>query len=351
MHTITTRFLLTLAFFAISARAFAIEPREIARKIFPSTVLIVVQDANSQPLALGSGFIVGDGKIVSNMHVVEGGSGGYVKLIGKEGKHQIKGVLAKNEELDLVLLSVTDLPTNAVTLASSGLEIGDTVFACGNPKGLEGTFSSGIVSSFRDAGSNQLLQITAPISPGSSGGPIVNANGDVIGVAVATYRGGQNLNFAIPAKFVEQLLNSPQELQEMAKGAKTDSTRTLLSKLGSERDTSGVTGDQFLWEGDISGSLANYGTFTFALKNRTKQTLKQIRGLAIIYGRDGSPADFTEFRFYGSLPPGLVRRCSGSFAASVKALTTSPSSQNQYMYSLTPSTRVEFRVLSFEIEE
>ena len=137
------------------------------------------------------------------MHVVEGGAGGYVKLVGKSAKHEIKGILAKSEELDLVLLSVPGLPTNEVALASSGLEIGDPVFACGNPKGLEGTFSSGIVSSFRDAGSNQLLQITAPISPGSSGGPVVNANGDVIGVAVATYRGGQNLNFAIPVERVK----------------------------------------------------------------------------------------------------------------------------------------------------
>jgi S1-C subfamily serine protease len=345
------RFFLMVTLVAFSAALFAIEPREIAKKIFPSTVLIVVQDANSQPLALGSGFIVGDGKIVSNMHVVEDGAGGYVKLLGKEGKHEIKGILAKREDLDLVLLSVPGLPTNSVRLATSNLEIGDAVFACGNPKGLEGTFSSGIVSSFRDAGSNQLLQITAPISPGSSGGPVVNAEGDVVGVAVATYRGGQNLNFAIPAKCVEELLNSPQKLQAMATGSKTDSTRSLLSKLGSEKDTSGVTGDQFLWEGDIGGSLANYGDFTFALKNRTKQTVKNITGLVIIYGRNGEPADFSEVRFWGELPPGLVRRCSGKFDPSVKSLTTSISPQNQFMYSLTPDTHVEFRILSFETEE
>ena len=344
------RFWLTLFNFAISTAVFAIEPREIAKNIFSSTVLIVVQDANSQPLALGSGFIVGEGKIISNMHVVEGGAGGYVKLVGKEGKHEIKGILAKCEELDLVLLSVPGLPTNAVTLTSSGLEIGDTVFACGNPKGLEGTFSSGIVSSFRDVGSNQLLQITAPISPGSSGGPVVNANGGVIGVAVATYRGGQNLNFAIPAKNVEALLNSRQELRSLAKEAKGDSSRNLFSKLGSERDTSGITGDQFLWNDDRDHELGG-SRFTFTLRNRSKQTVKNVKGLAIIYDRDGNPADFSEIRCNPSLPAGLAKRYSGRFDSSVKPLTTSVSPEDQRKYSLTPNTRVEFRVLSFEIEE
>ena len=340
-------------FCAFAATAFAIEPREIAKKIFPSTVLIVVQDVNSQPLALGSGFIVGDGKIVSNMHVVEGGAGGYVKLLGKEGKHEIKGILAKREDLDLVLLSVSGLPTNSVKLGTSNLEIGDAIFACGNPKGLEGTFSSGIVSSFRDTGSNQLMQITAPISPGSSGGPVVNSDGDVVGVAVATYRGGQNLNFAIPAKCVAELLSAPQELQEFAKGAKSDSSHTLQSKLGTEKDTSGITASDFLWNGGVSGSLDNDGGFTFALRNQTKQTVKNVRLLAIIYDRNGNPADFDEIYLqqWMTFPPGLARRCNGGFNQSIKPLTTSISPKNQFEYSLAPDTRVEFRILSFEIEE
>ena len=75
----------------------------------------------------------------------------------------------------------------------------------GNPQGLEGTFSQGIVSSIRVLGADKILQITAPISPGSSGGPVLNEKGQVIGVSVATFRGGQNLNFAIPSKLSQKV--------------------------------------------------------------------------------------------------------------------------------------------------
>jgi S1-C subfamily serine protease len=329
-----------------------LEPREIARRILPSTVLLVMQDARFQALSLGSGFIVGEGKIISNEHVVEGASAGFAKIVGKEGKFQIKGILAKNEDLDLVLLSVPGIAGNVATVASSRtLQIGDPVYACGNPKGLEGTFSAGILSSFRQVGTNRLLQITSPVSPGSSGGPIANSYGDIVGVTVATYQGAQNLNLAIPGEFVRVLLEAHQELQELPQAAKTKSAKNLFSILGSESDTSGVIGESFMWDGDISGSLSGYGQFSFALRNRSEQTVKNIKGLAIIYDRNGNPADFSRIDYYGAIPPGLARRLRGTFDSSVKPLTTPISPQNQYEYSLTPSTKVEFRILSFEIEE
>src|SRR5262249_3421737 len=82
--------------------------------------------------------------------------------------------------------------------------IGDEVYVVGNPEGLEGTFSQGIISSLRG---NDYIQITAPISHGSSGGPVLNKNGEVIGVAVGLIEEGQNLNFAIPVSKLTQLLN------------------------------------------------------------------------------------------------------------------------------------------------
>jgi hypothetical protein len=86
------------------------------------------------------------------------------------------------------------------------VQVGDPVYAVGNPQGLEGTFSQGIISSIRDAGLDKLLQITAPISLGSSGGPVLNSKGEVIGVSVATFKAGQNLNFAIPSNYLKALL-------------------------------------------------------------------------------------------------------------------------------------------------
>src|SRR4029079_9116422 len=84
--------------------------------------------------------------------------------------------------------------------------IGDSIYVSGNPEGLEGTFSEGIVSSRRKEGSKQFLQITAPISHGSSGGPVMNRYGEVIGLAVAMIKDGQNLNFAVPVSYLAALM-------------------------------------------------------------------------------------------------------------------------------------------------
>ena len=159
--------------------------QEIARRAFGSTVLLVMEDANGQTLSLGSGFFVRDGVIASNLHVIEGAASGYAKLVGQRTKHEVEGVTALDPERDLVLLKISGAHTSALTLGNSGaVHVGEPVYAVGNPRGLEGTFSQGIVSSVRTVGAYRLLQMTAPISPGSSGGPVLNGKGQVIGVSV-----------------------------------------------------------------------------------------------------------------------------------------------------------------------
>ena len=101
---------------------------------------------------------------------------------------------------------------------SSDVKIGETVYVAGNPKGLEGTFSDGIVSSKRGGYSNEHLQMTAPISPGSSGGPVLNRQGQVIGVSFMTLEGGQNLNFAIPSRYIGVLLARSGIVKPLAQG-------------------------------------------------------------------------------------------------------------------------------------
>jgi S1-C subfamily serine protease len=181
--------------------------QQIAKKAFPSVVLLVIEDTNGQPVSLGSGFFVREGEIASNLHVVEGASRGYAKVVGQTTKYDIEGITGIDPDRDLVLLKSSATRTMSMSLGNSDvLEIGEPVYVVGNPQGLEGTFSQGIVSSIRQVGSDKLLQITAPISPGSSGGPVLNSKGEVIGVSVATFRGGQNLNFAIPSNYVKALL-------------------------------------------------------------------------------------------------------------------------------------------------
>lgn len=186
--------------------ALAESAREVAKKVSPSVVLLVMEDSKGQPLAMGSGFVIKDGIVATNLHVIEGGSRGYAKLADRKDKFNITGTVAIDAARDIVLLAVEDIKAPAMALGDSKqVAVGDEVYAVGNPRGLEGTFSAGIISSIRTVGDDSLLQITAPISPGSSGGPVVNNKGEVIGVAVATFKGGQNLNFAIPSTYLSAL--------------------------------------------------------------------------------------------------------------------------------------------------
>ena len=119
--------------------------------------------------------------------------------------YRIEGIVAMNSLQDLVLIRVADVGSSVLPLGSSdSVQVGESVYVAGNPIGfLEGTFSNGIVSGVREfrVGSKR-IQITAPISEGSSGGPVLNSKGEVIGVAVSTITAGQNLNFAIPSNYL-----------------------------------------------------------------------------------------------------------------------------------------------------
>ena len=181
---------------------------EVAKKIFPSTVLVVAEDNDMIPIGFGSGFLVEENLIVTNHHVINGANGGYVKFINEDTIYEIEGVLALNELTDLAVLQIQ--PSGKIDFIKSVTQppqIGESVFALGNPLGLEGTFSDGIVSAIRNYPETTLFQITAPISPGNSGGPVVNKNSELVGVATSYMAEGQNLNFAVPYSYVKEILN------------------------------------------------------------------------------------------------------------------------------------------------
>ena len=209
----------------------------IATKAFSSTVLLVMEDANGQPLSLGSGLFVGAGEIASNLHVVEGAVRGYAKLVGQNTKHDLEGITAVDSNRDLVVLKIAATGSPGLLLGNSdAVQVGEPVYAVGNPQGLEGTFSQGVVSSIREIGTDKLLQITAPISPGSSGGPVLNGKGEVIGVSVATFRSGQNLNFAIPSNYLKLLLEEVGPAKPLALAAPL--RHAVLAETGDRRSES-----------------------------------------------------------------------------------------------------------------
>ena len=187
----------------------SLTPQQIAKTALASTVLIVMEDAKGKPLNSGSGFFVGKGLIVTNLHVIEKGAKGTFKRVGKDKWENIKDTVKVDKQRDLAILKVSDIGAPSLPLGDSNeVQIGQSVYAVGNPIGfLEGTFAPGFVSSIRGKDPNKSIQITAPISPGSSGGPLLNDKGQVIGIVVGAIEDGQNLNFAIPSNYLDELLD------------------------------------------------------------------------------------------------------------------------------------------------
>ena len=180
---------------------------ELVRRIKPSAVAIETFDAKNEKLSRGSGFFVDTDRIVTNRHVLEGAY--RAEIHSSSGAViPVKGVIAVDAEGDIALLKI-DPPTPVVRplpLDKTSPQEGESVVVIGNPLGLEGSVTNGIVSAVRDIPTfGRIIQITAPISSGSSGSPVVNMQGQVIGIATLQVTGGQSVNFAIPSERISQL--------------------------------------------------------------------------------------------------------------------------------------------------
>lgn len=180
---------------------------DLVRRIKPSAVAIETFDAKGNSVSRGSGFFIAADRVITNRHVIERSSRVEIHMFDGR-KYPAKGVLAIDGEGDLALLQV-DIPAQFVRslqIVRSVPREGESIVVIGNPFGLEGSVSNGIVSAVREiSGYGRIIQITAPISPGSSGSPVVNMFGQVIGVASLQSAEGQSLNFAVPAERILQL--------------------------------------------------------------------------------------------------------------------------------------------------
>ena len=182
---------------------------ELARKALAATVSLEVQDDKGRTRAQGSGFFVDFDVIATNFHVIYGSTQGLARLVNTQTTYPIEGIIVTDEANDLALLRVKIEGIFPLALGDSDtIPIGETVYAVGNPIGLEGTFSDGIISARREFDGKQRLQMTTPISPGSSGGPVLIRDGKVIGVSASVYypKDAQNLNFAIPSNALKGLI-------------------------------------------------------------------------------------------------------------------------------------------------
>lgn len=211
---------------------------QIAKKFTPSVMLVVAtSSAKPEEGALGTAFVLSeDGIVCTNFHVIDG-QDKFVLRSSTGGMYAVTAVLATDKKHDIAILKADARGLVPLEFADAKkIAAGQKLFVIGNPEGFESSITEGIVSSRRDDGpKGPAIQISAAISHGSSGSPVFNAQGQVIGMATYFYADGQSLNFAIPCNELADLLAT-------ARSAKTAGTA----------ETAGPGAEEHLYEPDPS---------------------------------------------------------------------------------------------------
>jgi len=192
-------------------------PADLFKWASPAVVSVSVHAGFGRPIGTASGFFVsGDGHVVTNYHVMENATSAKVRT--SDGKiHDVLGAVSVDAPHDLVMLVVwgNEMPFLDVSTNPS-LEVGTPVYAIGSPQRLANTLSQGIISGIRESKTGfTILQTTAAISPGSSGGPLLTLEGKVVGVTSSSFASGQNLNFCVPAPHIRDLMENKGFLQNL----------------------------------------------------------------------------------------------------------------------------------------
>lgn len=221
----------------------------LIKRVKPAVVTIITFSLSRRPepewsfwfkcdtLSQGSGFFINsNGDVITNYHVLYAADSAIIKTSDSK-IYKITDVIAEDENSDIIMVA-TDTPEKSIQFLQISAEFpveGEEILVIGSPLGLERTVSDGIVSSIRNITSvGKLIQITAPISPGSSGGPVINMKGQVIGVASFQIMEGQNLNFAVPGEKIQSLqFHEAQKLSLWTACIKCDeifSTKELIDR-------------------------------------------------------------------------------------------------------------------------
>lgn len=193
---------------AAQTKAASASPQVIYSRCKASVVTILTFDKNRAPLSQGSGFIVANNRILTNYHVLAGSTSASV-IFDDGSITVVSTVIAATAPKDLVIVEAETGARLPLVLGDElQLKVGETIYTIGAPSGLTSSLSNGLVSAFRQDEGQFLIQITAPIAPGSSGGPVLNTQGQVVGVATSKLKDG-GFGFAMGAADVQHLLKVP----------------------------------------------------------------------------------------------------------------------------------------------
>lgn len=177
----------------------ALPPSQVFDKVKDSVLVVHTLNPKGKVIAQGSGVLISSDRVATNCHVVEGG---ISYLVGRGNQLVTATIYAEDGDKDICLLIAKGIVGKpAETGKATSLKVGDPVYAVGAPQGLELSLSDGIVAQLR-GGPPPLIQITAAISPGSSGGGLFDGEGRLVGLTTLYLEGGQSLNFAMPVEWV-----------------------------------------------------------------------------------------------------------------------------------------------------
>jgi len=273
---------------------------QIAKKFSTSVITIVAVDENDQPLSIGSGFIINEKcDIATNYHVLERCKKAILKTTNGI-KGSIINVISYNIELDLLIAETSLKYIKPLSYGDSDtITVGEDIVAIGNPAGLEGSISKGIISGIRKLNDFKIIQITAPISPGSSGGPVINLNGKVIGIATAYLDYGQSLNFAMPINYLISLKKNKKNIS--------------LSSLPNNSKSKHLNRDNSLVQVfDIHYNYADYYTkqhinaIDFAVKNVSNYPISDIIIFFVYYNSNGEVVSYSSEKLNKPILPKLA---------------------------------------------
>ena len=274
--------LVALCIFSVSAHVRALSLRELIEQVKPAVAHIEVLDGSGEVLGSGSGFVIAkSGRIVTNHHVIEQGSR-LVAVFDGGKRVEVTGVWGTDPADDLALLQLEPGKYTPLTLSNQEVRQGDEVVVVGSPRGFAGSVSTGIVSAVRQEGTSIAtegseahthwgLQISAAISSGSSRSPVMNNDGEVVGVAVGVHTGGQALNFAVPVERLREMLAS------LSNSAQTQPT-SLLVALRDAREQQGERGPLFNLVLSLAFAafvLLSWLTVSRYLRNRARSARKK----------------------------------------------------------------------------
>ncbi|MBR4096883.1 MAG: serine protease [Oscillospiraceae bacterium] len=172
-----------------------------------SIVMIAIHNSRGDVIGTGSGIMISEkGYILTNNHVARGGSFYSVRIEEDDNVYRTDEIIKYNPVIDLAVIRI-DRRLKPIPIYSGKKPVrGQKVVAIGSPLGLFNSVSDGIISGFRLIDNVEMIQFTAPISHGSSGGALLNMNGEVIGISTAGFDAGQNLNLAVSYEYINTFL-------------------------------------------------------------------------------------------------------------------------------------------------